>query len=114
MFSDMWEFTIPFPNQHQVIATCQNTRKHRTWPYVLLLLHPNHIYNTNYRLVGIIKFDEEYSINLLQQNNSPTANWQILIKDPNLWIRDFKSNMRQNINNENWEEINDGAFLINK
>jgi hypothetical protein len=77
---------------------------------VALVVNPNDIYNTNYRLVGVIKFDEEYSINLLQQNIFPTTNWQILIKHPNLWIRDFKNNMKQNINNENyWEEINDGS-----
>jgi hypothetical protein len=74
---------------------------------VALVVDPNDISNNNYRLVGIIRFDKPSSLNWLQQNISPNANWQILIKNPNVWIRDFKNNMRHNFNIENyWEEIN--------
>jgi hypothetical protein len=63
MFSDMWEFTLPFPNHHQVTSTCKNIRKNGTWTYMVLVVDPNDIYETNYWLVGIIKFKEKYPIN---------------------------------------------------
>jgi hypothetical protein len=112
MFSDMWEFTLPFPTHHQVTTICQNIRNNRTWAYVALVVDPNDIYNNNYRLVGIIKFNEMYPLNWVRGYISSIANWQILIKDPNIWIRDFKNNMKHNINIENyWEEINDGVYI---
>jgi hypothetical protein len=61
-------------------------------------------------LVGIIELNNAHSSNWLQQNISPTPNWQILVQDPNQAKQIIRNYIDNNANLYSWTLIDNSPL----
>jgi hypothetical protein len=71
--SKKWSFRMGYHSAAEVILIRERISANRIWARVVSIRNPHNKYTVE--LMGVVEFDEPYSLNWLQQNIFPLCDW---------------------------------------